>query len=215
MSFYQFRLYRPPIWLRQLLYPTLTWARPDTEKVIYLTFDDGPIPILTPFILDTLQEFQAKGTFFCVGDNIRKHPQIFERTVAEGHTVGNHTFNHLKGWYTPQKIYLQNIQLCQEQIKSYLPNKKRLLFRPPYGMISRSQIKALLPTYEIVMWDVLTYDYATDLPPQTCLQAAIKHIRSGSIVVFHDNIKAGRNMTYTLPKVLAHFTEKGFRFSGL
>lgn len=212
-------------------YPSLLWNKSRTEKVIYLTFDDGPIPNVTDFVLKTLKVFNAKATFFCIGDNIVKHPEVFERVKTDGHAIGNHTFNHLKGWKTDDETYLQNTIKCQELTKTEL-------FRPPYGRIRKSQIlslkskvrspesisqnpqadsnlKSQISNLKIVMWDVLSGDFDTKLSPEKCYQNVIKHTENGSIIVFHDSLKAFDRLSYALPKVLAYFTEKGFTFSTL
>jgi peptidoglycan/xylan/chitin deacetylase (PgdA/CDA1 family) len=209
-------------------YPSLLWNKSRTEKVIYLTFDDGPIPNVTDFVLKTLKVFNAKATFFCIGDNIVKHPEVFERVKNDGHAIGNHTFNHLKGWKTDNETYLQNTLKCQELTQTNL-------FRPPYGRIRKSQIRSLElgvwssefkapsnshPTtpnskLQIVMWDVLSGDFDTKLSPEKCYQNVIKHTENGSIIVFHDSLKAFDRLSYALPKVLAYFSEKGFTFSTL
>ncbi|MGN8058184.1 polysaccharide deacetylase family protein [Pedobacter sp. 22163] len=192
-------------------YPSLLWNKSRTEKVIYLTFDDGPIPNVTDFVLKTLKVFNAKATFFCIGDNIVKHPEVFERVKNDGHAIGNHTFNHLKGWKTDDETYLQNTLKCQELTQTDL-------FRPPYGRIKKSQIsnlKSQISELKIVMWDVLSGDFDTKLSPEKCYQNVIKHTENGSIIVFHDSLKAFDRLSYTLPKVLAYFTEKGFSFSTL
>ncbi|MFA4866840.1 MAG: polysaccharide deacetylase family protein [Pedobacter sp.] len=200
-------------------YPSLTWNKTRKEKVIYLTFDDGPIPDVTPFVLKTLKDFNAKATFFCIGDNIRKHPDIFKQLKEEGHQVGNHTFNHLKGWKTEDKTYLENFKMCQELTQTNL-------FRPPYGRIKKSQIKLIqlaisncqFPVQtanaklQIVMWDVITGDFDLNLSPEECYRNAIKHTTSGSIVVFHDSLKAFDRLEYALPRFLQYFTDKGFSF---
>lgn len=200
-------------------YPSLTWNKTRKEKVIYLTFDDGPIPDVTPFVLKTLKDFNAKATFFCIGDNIRKHPDIFEQLKEEGHQVGNHTFNHLKGWKTEDKTYLENFKMCQELTQTNL-------FRPPYGRIKKSQIKLIqlaisnsqFPVQtanaklQIVMWDVITGDFDLNLSPEECYRNAIRHTTNGSIVVFHDSLKAFDRLEYALPRFLQYFTDKGFSF---
>ncbi|NII85508.1 MULTISPECIES: polysaccharide deacetylase family protein [unclassified Pedobacter] len=205
-------------------YPSLLWNKSRTEKVIYLTFDDGPIPNVTDFVLKTLKVFNAKATFFCIGDNIVKHPEVFEHVKNDGHAIGNHTFNHLKGWKTDNETYLQNTLKCQELTQTNL-------FRPPYGRIRKSQIKSLkskvqspksdsrLKTIDsglkIIMWDVLSGDFDIKLSPEKCYQNVIKHTENGSIIVFHDSLKAFDRLAYALPKVLAYFTEKGFTFATL
>jgi peptidoglycan/xylan/chitin deacetylase (PgdA/CDA1 family) len=192
------------------LYPAFTWYKPTDQKVIYLTFDDGPIPDVTEWVIETLKSFHAKGTFFCVGDNIRKHPQVFAQIKAEGHATGNHTFNHLNGWKTQTGQYLENIATCQQFL-----NEKPSLFRPPYGRVSRKQAAALQPDYQIIMWDVLSGDFDRKLSPELCLRNTIKHTENGSIVVFHDSLKAETNLRYVLPHYLAHFSSLGYRFEKL
>jgi len=192
-------------------YPSLLWNKSRTEKVIYLTFDDGPIPNVTDFVLKTLKVFNAKATFFCIGDNIVKHPEVFERVKNDGHAIGNHTFNHLKGWKTDNETYLQNTLKCQKLTQTNL-------FRPPYGRIKKSQIsnlKSQISELKIVMWDVLSGDFDIQLSPEKCYQNVIKHTENGSIIVFHDSLKAFDRLSYALPKVLAYFSEKGFTFSML
>lgn len=192
-------------------YPSLIWNKTRAQRVIYLTFDDGPIPDVTDFVLKTLKSFNAKATFFCIGDNIRKHADIFEQLKAEGHRIGNHTFNHLKGWKTEDEAYLQNFQECQK-----LTNTN--LFRPPYGRVKKSQITLLrkaLPNLQIVMWDVLSGDFDPALSPQRCYENVVKHTESGSIIVFHDSLKAFDRLQYTLPRVLAYFSEQGYTFATL
>ena len=202
--------------LMRALYPDFIWRKTTQEKKIYLSFDDGPIPEITEFVLETLSQFGAKATFFSIGDNIRKHPHIFEKVVAEGHTIGNHTFNHLRGWDTPDEVYLDNVKQCDVQISSLViqPSDKKL-FRPPHGRIKRRQAKTLLPEYDIIMWDVLTADYATEMTPESVLTKAIKYTESGSIVLFHDSIKANKNMSFALPRFLEYFSEKEFRFESI
>lgn len=199
-------------WIFQkVLYPSLTWSRYSSEKVIYLTFDDGPIPNLTEWVLDELEQFNAKATFFCVGDNIRKHPQIFSRILEEKHKVGNHTFNHLNGWQTNDSEYFENIAQCDDSIE----NNSEIftsLFRPPYGRIKKSQIESILPKKEIIMWDVLSGDFSQSITPERCLHQSIRHTQKGSIIVFHDNLKAENNLKYVLPRYLKHFSKLGFEF---
>jgi peptidoglycan-N-acetylglucosamine deacetylase len=199
--------------LMRALYPDFIWRKSLLEKKIYLTFDDGPIPEITEFVLETLAKYQAKATFFCIGDNIRKHPLIFQKLINEGHAIGNHTFNHLKGWATDDVTYLENVVLCSKEIEK--ENHQTQLFRPPYGRIKRSQAKLLLLDYEIVMWDVLSGDFSRKLSPEIVLHKTIEHTKTGSIVLFHDSIKAYKNMSYSLPRFLEYFSEKGFQFAKL
>lgn len=204
--------------------PALTWRIATNKKEIFLTFDDGPVPGPTEFVLDTLAKFNAEATFFCIGDNIRKHPEVFAKIISAGHSIGNHTFNHLKGWNYSTEEYLQNIELCADQIAVHRPQSTvdsrqltvdRGLFRPPYGRITRGQISAVKQTHQIIMWDVLTQDYRQSLSKENCLAGSLKVSRPGSIVVFHDSLKAERNLTYVLPKYLEHLSKEGFIFSAL
>lgn len=194
---------------------------PSQEKKIYLTFDDGPVPGPTEFVLETLNQFNATATFFCIGDNVRKHSQVFTKIVDQGHAIGNHTFNHLKGWSTPLQTYLDNVQLCNEILTTYrLPlthnhSPNYQLFRPPYGRITSKQINALKETYRIIMWDVLTQDYLPNMTPDKCTRGTIKTTRSGSIVVFHDSYKAERNLMFTLPRYLEFLVTEGYTFGKL
>lgn len=199
-------------------YPELIWRVDTPEKKIYLTFDDGPVPGPTEFVLDTLEKFNAKATFFCIGDNVRKYPQVFEKIMDGGHSVGNHTFNHLNGWNYSTQEYTRNVALCSNQFNisgvSLSLTSSQLLFRPPYGRIKKNQIKAL-SQYRIIMWDVLSHDYAKSYSPERCLVGSVKATRAGSIVVFHDSYKAERNMMFTLPNYLRYFSDKGFSFEAL
>lgn len=192
----------------QALFPGLIWKMPSGQKEIYLTFDDGPIPEVTPWVLDTLKEYGAKATFFCVGDNVRKYPGIYHRLIEEGHAVGNHTLNHLSGWSTENISYFHNIRHCARVVNSGL-------FRPPYGKLRPSQIQFLQRHYQIIMWDVLSADFDKDITPEDCFQNVIQHADQGSIVVFHDSLKAETNLRHALPLVLEHFTKLGFTFSAL
>jgi len=188
------------------LYPALTWHGDRTEKQIFLTFDDGPIPDVTPFVVNTLKNYGVKGTFFCVGENIKKHPDVFEQLVENGHRIGNHTYNHLNGWKTRDDCYLQNIDLCEK-----LTNTR--LFRPPYGRGKRSQYAKLTKNYRIIMWDVLSGDFDRTISPQKCLENVVRHTRNGSIVVFHDNLKAVPRLTHALPRAIEFWLAQGYQFS--
>ena len=192
------RLYfiKTPRILKQL-FAKYTWSFFTNKKEIYLTFDDGPIPQVTEFVLDQLHNFNAKATFFCIGDNIRKHPAVFSRIVNEGHSVGNHTFNHLNGWKSSNTVYIENTSKCE----SLLPDQKTKLFRPPYGKIKRKQAKQLLASdYKIIMWDVLSADFNSSITKEKCLQNVLENAQNGSIIVFHDSIKASDKLYYALPK---------------
>lgn len=196
-----------PWWLRAL-YPAFTWQMPGDEKVIYLTFDDGPHPQATPFVLEQLKKFDAKASFFCIGKNVVAEPGIYRQVLAEGHAVGNHTYHHYNGWKTEDAVYMEDIQKTMQLV----PSK---LFRPPYGRIKRSQAKQLLSpqlSLRTIMWDVLSGDFDTRLQPQACFNNVIKHTRPGSIIVFHDSQKALPRMQYALPMVLEYFSDRGYRF---
>ncbi len=205
----QLFLHKSPQFLKTF-YSQFIWNIPTEEKVIYLTFDDGPIPEITDWVLEQLKYYEAKATFFCIGDNILKHPEVMNRVIAGGHRVGNHTHNHLNGWKTSNEIYNENVWQCQ----AVLPIQTNL-FRPPYGRIKIKQATPLLPHFQIVMWDVLTGDFEQYLSPERCLSKTLEHTQAGSIVVMHDSQKAWRNMSYVLPRMLAHFSELGFRFEGV
>ena len=197
--------------LLKKLYPDLLWDAPPCDRCIYLTFDDGPIPIVTPLVLNILQQYDAKATFFCIGDNVRKHPDIFEEVKNAGHTIGNHTFNHLKGWKTDDQMYMDNFLQADELIGSNL-------FRPPYGRIKRSQarlLKAVKPDLQIVMWNVLSADFELNLKPEKCLDNVIKNTRPGDIVLFHDSLKAQARVEYALPRALEYWSGLGFEFRQL
>ncbi|MEL0455480.1 polysaccharide deacetylase family protein [Flavobacteriaceae bacterium SZ-1-7] len=197
------------------MFPNYIWDVPSTEKVIYLTFDDGPTPEITNWTLKTLKTHSAKATFFCIGNNIEKHPDIFLNILEEGHIIGNHTFNHVKGWKTKTEDYLAEVDNAQKIIESHKSSTVNL-FRPPYGQITPKQGKKLIEVgYKIIMWDVLSFDWDKSVMPETCLNNVIDKTVNGSIIVFHDSIKASKNMQYALPKVLDYFSEKGYRFKTL
>ncbi len=202
----------------QHLLPNYIWHMPRDEKTIYLTFDDGPIPEVTEWVLDTLEKRNAKGTFFCIGDNVRKHPTIFNRLLEEGHTAANHTFHHIKGWKTSKSDYLENITLAEAEMakhKLYLKQPTKL-FRPPYGEITIPKGKALRKMgYKIVMWESLAIDWKPEIPVEKSASNIINNSRSGSIAVFHDSLKAQRNMKYALEKTLEYFSDLGFEFKAL
>lgn len=208
------------------------WDKKSTSKTIYLTFDDGPIPEITSFVLDTLSRKNeitentsnslkpVPATFFCIGDNVRKHPKIFYRIIAEGHAVGNHTFNHLKGTVTDTEIYLKNTHLTELQMAKHLnPKPNELitpLFRPPYGKIKRTQAQALKKLgYQIIMYRVVAFDWEPTLTPEQCLHNVVSTARDGDIIVFHDSVKASTNMKFALPRAIAHFEKEGFSFGKL
>jgi peptidoglycan-N-acetylglucosamine deacetylase len=191
--------------------PSLVWKKRTTEKVLYLTFDDGPHPQHTAFVIEQLKAFNAKATFFCIGNNAVLYPDVYEQIIIEGHTIGNHTYNHISGRKTAKHIYVDDIEKASSVIDSKL-------FRPPYGSITAAQIKALKKLdkpYEIIMYDVLSADFDHNVTEQNCLTNVIKNASKGSIVVFHDSDKAAKNLYYVLPKVLAHFADAGYSFNAL
>jgi peptidoglycan/xylan/chitin deacetylase (PgdA/CDA1 family) len=196
-----------------LLYPALVWKIPTDKKELYLTFDDGPVNGPTDFVLEELAKVSARATFFCIGDNIRKHPGVFQKVIAAHHSIGNHTFNHLNGWTTKTTEYIKNVQLLEDTLTAH-GQKPATLFRPPYGRITRAQIHAL-NKYRIVMWDVLSFDYNKNLSGESCLRKTIRAVRPGSIVVFHDSYKAEKNMTCILPRLISHFAEQGYEFKSI
>ena len=186
----------------------LIWSLPTETPSLFLTFDDGPIPEVTPIVCSILKQYNAKATFFCVGDNVKKYPEVYQQLIDEGHSVGNHTFNHLNGWKTKNNKYYKNILLASELIDSRL-------FRPPYGKITRMQSKGIHAKYDIIMWDVLSGDFNQEINGQKCAQNVINHAINGSIIVMHDSIKAAHNMLDALPKILEHFSALNYRFKSL
>lgn len=197
-------------WLVKRIFPKYVWSIPNNEKKVFLTFDDGPTPEITEWVLGELRNYNAKATFFCIGDNIRKYPAIFQKVLAENHSIGNHTFNHLKGWKTPTEDYIENAKLCQSEIENQ-KSEIRNLFRPPYGKIKSSQAKILRKMgYKIIMWDVISFDFDQTISREKCLENVLKNVESGSIIVFHDSKKAWHNLEYVLPKTLKFLNEKGF-----
>lgn len=190
----------------------MVWDIPNSEKKIYLTFDDGPIPMVTEWVLDLLKSNNVKATFFCIGDNIKKHPEIYKRILIEGHQTGNHTFNHLNGWKTETNHYIDNFKLCETE-HSKLNTEHSFLFRPPYGKIKPSQSKVVRNLgYKIIMWDVLSYDFDSTISAEKCLENVITHTAQGSIIVFHDSLKAEKNLRFALPKAIQILKDKGFVF---
>ena len=207
---FQKHLHGTPTWV-QRLYPDFIWNIETTKKEIFLTFDDGPIPEVTEYVLEQLESYDAKATFFCVGENLQKHLDIAKRVVEAGHTLGNHTFNHLKGWETNNATYNENVNRCEEQLGEL--QDSQLLFRPPYGRIKRSQ-GAALKNYKIIMWNRLSWDFGNNLNTRNALRHLVKS-PVGSILVFHDNQKSFKNMSVLLPQVLKYFKENGFEFRSL
>lgn len=198
---------KPPKIIKAL-YSQLTWKIPNNSNKVYLTFDDGPTPEVTDWTLELLKENQIKATFFCLGENVEKHPQIYQRIIDNGHAIGNHSYSHPSGWKTNNNDYFEDIEKAKHLINS-------TLFRPPYGRITKSQAKYLNEKYKIVMWGVISGDYDVKTSPEKCLDNVISNTESGSIIVFHDSEKASLNLKYTLPKTIEKLLEKGFVFEKL
>lgn len=211
------------------MFPNYVWDMATNERAIYLTFDDGPTPEITNWTLETLKKYNAKATFFCIGKNIEAHPDIFQNILIEGHAIGNHTQNHIKGWKTKSKDYLENIKLCETIFKNHKPNLEFddstiknhqslivNLFRPPYGQITPKQGKKLITLgYKIIMWDIISFDWDKTVTKETCLNNVISKATNGSIIVFHDSVKASKNMQFVLPKILEYFIKKGYNFKAI
>lgn len=197
-----------PSYLLRKIYPKAIWRMSANEKKIYLTFDDGPVPVITTWVLDLLKQENIKATFFCVGENVTNNTEIYKRILSEKHAVGNHTYNHLKGWNTHGNQYIRNVIKCAEVVDSKL-------FRPPYGRIKKSQLTLITKQYSVIMWDVLSGDYDKNTSPEQCLKNVVENVRDGSVIVFHDSFKAKKNMEYALPKFIQYAKEKGFEFEVL
>ncbi|WP_324720757.1 polysaccharide deacetylase family protein [Salinimicrobium sp. HB62] len=201
------------------MYPQRIWDGPAGDKDLYLTFDDGPIPGPTEWVLEQLKTYNAKATFFCIGENVEKNPEIFRQVLAEGHVVGNHTYNHLDGWRTPIAEYLENTTRAQKVMERELPDGVSLrnpFFRPPYGKIKNVQAKKLQKLgYRTVMWSIVSMDYDHRISAERCYQNVVKNARPGSVIVFHDSHKAEKNLREVLPLVLEHYTGLGYSFKSL
>jgi peptidoglycan/xylan/chitin deacetylase (PgdA/CDA1 family) len=199
------------------LFSSYTWRFDTDRKEIFLTFDDGPTPEITPFVLKQLKQYNAKATFFCIGKNIENHPEIFHQILSEKHSVGNHTQNHLNGWKTKNINYLESVLKCEDVISNLADKtKESKLFRPPYGRIKKSQAKEILKRgYRIIMWNVLSADFDRSISKEKCLENVLKNTKKGGIIVFHDSLKASEKLQFVLPKVLEEFSKKGFSFKGI
>ena len=209
------------------MFPNYVWDIATDEQIIYLTFDDGPTPEITEWTLKTLDEFNAKATFFCIGNNVEKHPEIFQQILNDGHSIGNHTHNHIKGWKTSTEDYVANVLKAQEVMSSEFrvqssefneksDSKISNLFRPPYGQLKNKQGKALRKLgYNIIMWDVIAFDWEAAISSEKCLNNVLTKTENGSIVVFHDSVKTSKHLQFVLPKVLEYFSEKGFVFKAI
>jgi peptidoglycan-N-acetylglucosamine deacetylase len=199
---------RPPFLLRILTFGSVYWRIPVKEKCIYLTFDDGPIPDVTPWVLETLKSFDAHATFFCVGENVNKHNDIYKLLLEAGHRTGNHSFHHIKAWNTKKELYLDDVDKAHDLINSRL-------YRPPHGQLTIPLIKILKKNFSIIMWSLLSYDFDLSVTPERCLAILLKQTKPGDIVVFHDSLKAEPRLKYALPEFLKHFHAKGFVFRSL
>lgn len=196
------------------LFPRYHWSGPVADKTVYLTFDDGPIPVITPWVLDQLRRYNAKATFFCIGDNVIKHGEILGEIIADGHSVGNHTQNHLNGWSTSTVKYIDNAAQCMQALAER--SVKTLLFRPPYGKIRSSAARLLMAKgYKIIMWDVLSADFDQSISREKCLKNVVENIASGSIIIFHDSEKAFKNLEYALPQTLKFLAEQNYKCKSL
>ena len=234
-------LTRPPAWLHPL-FSGSEWrgapVSPAARHRLYLTFDDGPIPEETPWVLEQLAAYQAPATFFCVGDNLARHPDIAQAALAAGHRLGNHTQHHRSAWNTPRAAYLAGVAECQQQLENLefrmrseelavpaqLADEQRILhssfqishskklFRPPYGRLTWPVLRQLRPQYRVMMWSLLTRDYDRDLAPERALRLTLAATRPGDIIVLHDSRKASRSLRFLLPRLLAHYSERGFEF---
>lgn len=203
---------KTPRLLRQL-YPDCIWRMPAGEKKLYLTFDDGPLPDVTPFVLEELKKWNARATFFCIGKNAESNPEILKQTLNGGHTIGNHTFNHLNGWKVTNDAYYRDVEECNMLLRS--KGVATQLYRPPYGKLKPTQYRKLKSGYRIVMWDVLSFDFDLNVSKEAVLKNVLKHTRDGSIIVMHDSLKAKPKVEYTLPRLLEYFHEAGFTFEAL
>jgi len=198
------------VFILKKIYPNRIWNISSKDKTLYLTFDDGPIPEVTPWVLETLAQYQAKATFFCIGDNIKKNPETLKQVITEGHKIGNHTYHHLNSYKTSTEAYLENV-LAFEKL-----GVSTNLFRPPYGKCKSSQAKKILERgYKIVMWDVISEDYDKNISKEKCLNTVLSQAKNGSIIIFHDSLKAEKKLRYALPKVLEYFNNKGFNFKSI
>lgn len=199
------------------LFSSYTWRFDTDRKEIFLTFDDGPTPEITPFVLKQLKQYNAKATFFCIGKNIENHPEIFHQILSEKHSVGNHTQNHLNGWKTKNINYLESVLKCEDVISNLADKtQESKLFRPPYGRIKKSQAKEILKRgYRIIMWNVLSADFDRSISKEKCLENVLKNTKKGGVIVFHDSLKASEKLQFVLPKVLEELSKKGFSFKGI
>jgi peptidoglycan/xylan/chitin deacetylase (PgdA/CDA1 family) len=197
-----------PFGLMRLLFPKALWRVERTEKTVYLSFDDGPVPETTPAVLLILKQYGIKATFFCVGDNVEKYPELFQEIIKQGHRLGNHSFNHVRGFSMGANEYLRNVQKASQFIPS-------VLMRPPHGQLTPKLYKELNKNYQIVMWDLITRDYNQSLSPERIVDNVIKYARNGSIIVFHDSEKSKKNVLAALPASIEYLQHEGYRFETL
>lgn len=210
---------RMPV-LLQKFFPSRIWKGPADGKRVYLTFDDGPIPEVTPWVLAVLEQYQARASFFCIGDNVRKHPEVFQQIIQAGHTIGNHGFHHLKGWGCDKETYIKDVLLAQQEFLKHQAlrshSRRGIYFRPPYGKMTTAQAKGIQNEgFTIVMWDILSLDYQTNLNLSKVSARIMKNITPGSIIVFHDSLKAEQNLKILLPRVLEYCCKEGYSFECL
>ncbi len=197
-------------WIVKKIFSKYMWSEKQNEKVVYLTFDDGPTPQITDWVLQQLQQYNAKATFFCIGKNVGEQPEIFQRLLESGNAIGNHTQNHINGWRSSTATYLENIKMCEDAIGN-LANQKQKYFRPPYGKVTPAQGTAVLQKgYKIIMWSVLSADFDQTITPERCLDNVLNNVESGSIIIFHDSEKAWKNLHFALPKVLQYLKENDY-----
>jgi len=198
--------------LFEFLYPEAIWHGDRDNKRVYLTFDDGPIPVVTDYLLDLLNDLNIKATFFCVGENVKNNPESFKRIIRDGHCVGNHTYNHLNGWKVDEQLYLENIKLCDEIFKNTGLINDYKLFRPPYGKIRRKTLKKLKEDYRVIMWDVLSYDFAYKISIEKCLSKSLQYTQKGSIVIFHDSKKTFEKIKFVISQYVTSLMDKNYEF---
>jgi len=200
----------------KFIFKNLIWDFNTEDKEVFLTFDDGPTPEVTTFVLDELRKYNAKATFFCIGKNVAKHPEIFKSILDDGHPIGNHTHNHYNCKEHKLDLYIENVLLAEETILKYNPKNQVQLFRPPYGRISKKATKTIKQKgYKIIMWDVLSADFDTSISAEKCIENVIKNVKSGSIIVFHDSLKAFPILQQALPEILKNLQNQGYSFSAI
>lgn len=205
-------------WLMRKIFSFFIWQIPTSQKIVYLTFDDGPIPEITDWTLDLLKKYNAKATFFCIGENIERNPDLFRKIHHDGHSIGNHTYNHVNGWHTPDQAYIENVDACSKTIGKFVSEDKSQakLFRPPYGKLNSAQFNAIKERgYNVIMWDILSADFDTNITPEKCADNVLKNIKPGSIIIFHDSIKASKNLKYALPQTLDYLQKNGYEMRAI